>query len=1138
MSPGERGKTGARNRGGNCAGGSPSQASRKTIKSGPKQVSRTTAARPATGSRSAVSRSTAGSRTATAGSRTATAGSRTATAGSRTAASRSTGSRSTGASRPTAATRGATSPRKTKAAPKRSPSKKKASRPKAKTKTGNTAVDQQIALPSRLGIVGSNLATKRKVPTCAHYGTHIIQNNFFGWVDQTQTSLRPEPDLCNNRASLQIMTLDDLDELENGLHELDEPLEQALDQTLSTIPGQCLGLHSGLDSGLDSGVDSSAHSAVDSDVNSGVGDTDSDPRSGPNSSLGSGSQLGSDPVLRSDSQLSSHDVSGQVQKVDFAQCLNRDLIPLRNSGEIELNRSTRAVSPVSTAVNSAVNSVNELTAESIAGHKLNAETYLGAGADFKLDMFGPSSLDKMLLNWKFIASRSESTLPDEISLPGESALAGGAGGDDIGTVDDADFLTRKTIQTARAGGAWQTKRSNGDPAGAHAKKVRETVGDADRRKTFPCFNQAATLRRLQNPLHRLEKKPNGLQPVGLEAIKHADSYKPGKNSQPSQLRIQSQLGAQSQAGIQSQGAAHNKAVPRKYTLCTAENSPWFRNDFSWSERLGELNRGVFGHQSFRPLQEEALNSLLSRKDTFVLLPTGGGKSIIYQLGAVATSGVSIVVMPLISLMQDQQQFLDDSGIGCRVLQGTQGWEEVSSIYDECLSDDALKVLFITPEKISASSSLVSLVQKMYEANRLGLIAIDEAHCVSQWGNDFRPDYRKIKRLREICPSVPFLCLTASATPEVINDVCCQLALRDPQVFLTSFNRPNLRYIVHERQGTGVVEIIRLIRGKFLKSNGAACPGIIYCLSRKNCDEVAVELNRAGIRCKAYHSSVNNRETIQKQWMNDEFSVMVATIAFGMGINKKDVRFVIHLAMPNCIENYYQESGRAGRDGEVGECHLFYSPKDKSRHQMLQDANSNLAHKKTSLNGILEYCTDVKTCRRVLLMAHFGQHFDKSNCLLKCDNCATTKSVSTRVCGAQVNRIIDIIAALNVKNTRSWSPDLTLIDLRNILLGHKIKKLQFFEAQLKECQGFGYMKQQGWNESDTQSLLQKMISCKVLGEKVKKLPNKGVATYIYPGPQAFNGARLLNTIELLGKGESDGANAPLGTALHNEPDYFS
>uniref|UniRef100_A0AAR2KN89 ATP-dependent DNA helicase n=1 Tax=Pygocentrus nattereri TaxID=42514 RepID=A0AAR2KN89_PYGNA len=420
-------------------------------------------------------------------------------------------------------------------------------------------------------------------------------------------------------------------------------------------------------------------------------------------------------------------------------------------------------------------------------------------------------------------------------------------------------------------------------------------------------------------------------------------------------------------------------------------------NFPHSPEMMKIFHKRFGLHQFRFNQLEAINAALLGEDTFVLMPTGGGKSLCYQLPACVSAGVTVVISPLRSLIVDQVQKLTTLDIPATSLSGDKSDSEAGRIYLQLSKKDPIvKLLYATPEKISASGRMISALQNLYERGLLARFIIDEAHCVSQWGHDFRPDYKRLHELRQKFPNVPVMALTATATPRVQKDILNQLAMTRPQVFTMSFNRHNLKYCVLPKKPKKVDEdCINWIKKHYPRDSG-----IVYCLSRNDCDTMADSLQRAGIAALAYHAGLNNsdREYVQNKWINqDGCQVMCATIAFGMGIDKPDVRYVIHASLPKSVEGYYQESGRAGRDGEMSHCILFYSYNDVIRIKRLiaMDKDGNHHSRATHINNLhsmVHYCENVAECRRIQLLAYFGEHkfnadFCKEHPEVICDNCA-------------------------------------------------------------------------------------------------------------------------------------------------------
>ncbi len=407
------------------------------------------------------------------------------------------------------------------------------------------------------------------------------------------------------------------------------------------------------------------------------------------------------------------------------------------------------------------------------------------------------------------------------------------------------------------------------------------------------------------------------------------------------------------------------------------------------ELLATLKR-VFGYDAFRPLQEAIMRSSLEGRDVFALLPTGGGKSLCFQLPALVREGLTVVVSPLIALMKDQVDALVASGVAATYLNSTIG-EAGSRERLRLLFNGAYRLLYVAPERLMVPSFL----EKLRQWN-VALVAIDEAHCISEWGHDFRPDYRQISRLRTELPGVPFMALTATATGRVRTDIEKQLHLREPAVFVGSFNRPNLTYrVLHKQSPTRQVIA-------FLKSRKGES-GIIYCHSRKACESLAESLQEEGFAAKPYHAGLGDKERAENQelFLRDEVRVICATIAFGMGINKPNVRFVLHHDLPKNIEGYYQETGRAGRDGLPGECVLLFSAGDVAKQVNFLDEISDPEQRRVAraqLQTMVHYAESAG-CRRRELLNYFGEAFPAPNCG-SCDNCLAPRETWDGTVSAQ------------------------------------------------------------------------------------------------------------------------------------------
>jgi ATP-dependent DNA helicase RecQ len=440
-----------------------------------------------------------------------------------------------------------------------------------------------------------------------------------------------------------------------------------------------------------------------------------------------------------------------------------------------------------------------------------------------------------------------------------------------------------------------------------------------------------------------------------------------------------------------------------------------------------LLKQYFGFDSFRPLQEAIIRDALAGRDTFALLPTGGGKSLCFQLPALARDGLTVVVSPLIALMKDQVDALLAAGAPATFLNSTLTPAESRERYRR-LQNGEIRLLYVAPERLMLDGTLEQL-----RGWNVRQFAIDEAHCISEWGHDFRPEYRQIAQLRKRFPTVPMMALTATATERVRDDIVRQLALRNPGIYVASFNRPNLTYrVAGKTQAYG--QLLDFCRGRPRDA------GIVYCASRNATEQVAGRLNADGVTARPYHAglSAEERAANQEAFLRDEVRVVCATIAFGMGINKPNVRFVVHYDLPKSIESYYQETGRAGRVGLPGECLLFFSAGDVQKQLKFIDEKPDPKEKELAREQLqlMVHYAESADCRRAELLRYFAETYPEPSCG-GCDNCLSPRETFDGTVAAQkllscvyrirqhgsfavgLNHVCEVLTGADTVRIRQW-----------------------------------------------------------------------------------------------------------------------
>ncbi|KAM9824563.1 ATP-dependent DNA helicase Q1 [Neosynchiropus ocellatus] len=478
----------------------------------------------------------------------------------------------------------------------------------------------------------------------------------------------------------------------------------------------------------------------------------------------------------------------------------------------------------------------------------------------------------------------------------------------------------------------------------------------------------------------------------------------------------SQLEKACDAARPSASSSSTKQSTANHAMSKQEMKTYDGKDFAWSKDVDRHLKESFRLSTFRPLQLRAINLTMAGKDLFLVMPTGRGKSLCYQLPAASSKGFTLVVTPLVSLMEDQIMYLKSINVSAEMLNASSSKDQAKAVMAGMTDQmSPFKLLYVTPEKIAKSKLLMSRLEKAYNMNLLSRVAVDEVHCCSQWGHDFRPDYKLLGILKRQFPNVPLLGLTATATSSVLKDCEKILCVNQALTLTASFNRHNLYYEVRVKDSDNDVlnDITSLIKSRYKDQSG-----IVYVFSQKDAETVSAELLKRDIQAYPYHANMvaEDKSRIHRKWTSGKIQVVVATVAFGMGIDKPDVRFVIHHTISKSIENYYQESGRAGRDDKPADCIAYFGFADVFRISTMV-VMENVGQKK--LLQMVDYCQNVDRCRRSLMAVHFDEVWDDEGCNQMCDTCRHGNeytSVDITEYARQLVEILELAASMDEKLT--------------------------------------------------------------------------------------------------------------------------